>query len=62
MHKKMRDSPGHYLSDGLLYGGAAAVAVGIGMIYLPAGIIAAGLALIGISIMVAKGADEDAAD
>lgn len=62
MHKKMRDSPGHYVSDGLLYGGAAAIAVGIGMIYLPAGIIAAGLALIGISIMVAKGADEDAAD
>lgn len=62
MHKKMRDSPGHYLSDGLLYVGAAGVAVGIGMIYLPAGIIAAGLALIGISIMVAKGADEDAAD
>ena len=62
MHKKMRDSPGHYVSDGLLYGGAAAIAVGIGMIYLPAGIIAAGLALIGISIMVAKGVDEDAAD
>lgn len=62
MHKKMRDSPGHYVSDVLLYGGAAAIAVGIGMIYLPAGIIAAGLALIGISIVVAKGVDEDAAD
>lgn len=63
MHKKMRDSPWQVdLSDVLLYCGAAAVAVGIGMIYLPAGIIAAGLAMIGVSILVAKGADDDAAD
>lgn len=61
MHKKMRDSPAQYVSDVLLYLGTAGVVVGIGMIYLPAGIIAAGLALIGIGILVAGG-DGNAAD
>lgn len=44
----------------LLAGGAAAVAVGIGLIYMPAGVIAAGVAMIalGWTLVLGGAADE----
>lgn len=42
-------------SDALVVIGAAAVAVGIGLIYLPAGIIAGGLLAIGIGWQLSQG-------
>lgn len=35
--------------------GLAAIAVGVGMIYLPAGIIAAGLGLVTLSFILSRG-------
>ena len=44
--KKLRKAMAKYAADVALIVGAAAVSVGTGMIYLPAGVIAAGVLLI----------------
>lgn len=59
--KKLRDSPAGCLSDLLLISGWVTVAVGVGMIFTPAGVVAAGIGLIGLSILIAGG-DDNAAD
>ena len=43
----------------LLIAGAAIVAVGIGLIYLPAGVIAGGLAMIAAGLLALNGGTED---
>lgn len=61
MHKNNRDSPAQILSDVLLVLGAAIISTGVGLIYLPAGIISAGTALMGLGILL-WGGDSNAAD
>ena len=46
------------LSDVLAVGGAMTVAVGIGMIYLPAGVIAGGLGAVLFGWLIARGGGE----
>lgn len=43
-----------YLDDVLWIGGSVLIVIGIGMIYMPAALIAAGIALIAAGVMVAK--------
>ena len=45
---------GKYLDDVLWIGGSVLIVIGIGMIYMPAAFIAAGIALIAAGVMVAK--------
>lgn len=47
------------LPTGLLSVGAVAVSAGIGLIYVPAGIIAAGLLMMGTGVLMIKGGGSD---
>ena len=42
--------------------GLAAISVGVGMIYLPAGIIAAGVGLVALSFILSRGSAPEALD
>lgn len=39
--------------------GLACIAVGVGLIFLPAGIIAAGVGLVALAVIISKGAGPD---
>ena len=56
--KKLKDAICRAAPDMLLVAGAAAVAVGFGMIWLPLGVIVAGVALIAFSLLSGPGGDE----
>lgn len=59
MKKQLLNFVGDMLPTGLLVLGAAAVSCGIGMIYLPAGVIAAGaLAIVGGVLLIRGGGDD----
>ena len=56
--KKIANSLLSHLAELVLVAGVAAVAVGVGMIYLPAGLIAGGvLTIIGAVVAMAGGSD-----
>ena len=56
--KKIANSLLGHLAELVLVAGVAAVAVGVGMIYLPAGLIAGGtLAIVGAVVAMAGGSD-----
>lgn len=58
--KRLLKTVGDMLPTGLLMLGAVAVSFGIGLIYFPAGIIAAGaLSIIGGVLLIRGGGDED---
>ena len=56
--KKLKDAIRRAAPDVLLVAGAAAVAVGCGMIWLPMGVIAAGAAMIAFAIFSGPGGEE----
>ena len=59
MKKRLLKCVGDMLPTGLLVLGAVAVSCGIGMIYLPAGVVAAGvLSIIGGVLLIRGGGDE----
>lgn len=49
------------LDDWLLIGGCVLISLGAGMIYIPAGMIAAGVALIGFGFLVGRKKANDGA-
>ncbi len=56
--EKLKKALGRLVSDLALIGGAAAIAVGVGMYSLPAGLIAGGvLAIAGVVLSVLGGGD-----
>lgn len=55
--EKVKKALAHYLGDAVLIAGAAAVAVGSGMIYLPAGLIVGGLLAIAGAVLSSLGGD-----
>ena len=56
--KKLKDAIRRAAPDVLLVAGAAAVAVGCGMIWLPLGVIVAGVAMIAFAIFSGPGGEE----
>lgn len=58
--KKLRKALAKYAPDVVLIAGAAAVAVGAGMIYLPAGVITGGVLAIAGVVLSALGGGEGA--
>lgn len=56
--KKLKDAIRRAAPDVLLVAGAAAVAVGCGMIWLPLGVIVAGAAMIAFAIFSGPGGDK----
>ena len=56
--KKLKDAIRRAAPDVLLVAGAAAVAVGCGMIWLPLGVIVAGAAMIVFAILSGPGGEE----
>ena len=55
--KKLKKALGRYAADLILAAGATAVAVGAGLIYLPAGLIAGGLLAIAGAVLHSLGGD-----
>lgn len=47
------------LPTGLLVMGAVAISCGIGLIYIPAGIIAAGILMMALGVLLIKGGGEE---
>lgn len=58
--KKLRKAMAKYAADVVLIAGAAAVSVGTGMIYLPAGVIAAGVLMIAGVVLSSLGGGDGA--
>lgn len=57
--EKLKKALGRFVSDLALIGGAAAIAIGVGMYSLPAGLIAGGvLAIAGVVLSVLGGGEE----
>lgn len=56
--KKLKSALARFGPDVLLVCGAGAVAVGAGMIWLPLGVIAGGVAMIAFAILSGPGGDE----
>lgn len=55
--KKLKSALARFGPDVLLVTGAGALAVGFGMVWLPLGVIAAGVALIAFAILSGPGGD-----
>ena len=58
--KKLRKAMAKYAADVVLIAGAVAVSVGTGMIYLPAGVIAAGVLMIAGVVLSSLGGGDGA--
>ena len=57
--RKLKKALGRYAADLILVAGAAAVAVGAGMVYLPAGLIAGGVLAMAGAVLFTLGGDGD---